>query len=128
MIYQNLHISYADIMQKNQDHSVEAATRIRPKTAIFSKWSRDAKKIRTFRPKLRFFELLTPLRHFLVYQHDISKFAYKLCGYYAKKSGPSVEAATRIRPKTAIKWSRDQAKITVFRAFDPITSLFGIPT
>ena len=45
-----------------------------------------------------------------------------------KKSGPTVEAATRIRPKTAIKWSRDQAKITVFGAFDPITSLFGIPT
>ena len=44
-----------------------------------------------------------------------------------KKSGPSVEAATRIRPKTAIKWSRDQAKITVFGAFDPITTLFGIP-
>ena len=43
------------------------------------------------------------------------------------KSGRSVEAATRKRRKTAIKWSRDQAKITVFRSFDPITSLFGIP-
>ena len=43
------------------------------------------------------------------------------------KSGRSVQAETRIRPKTAIKWSRDQAKITVFGAFDPITSLFGIP-
>ena len=37
------------------------------------------------------------------------------------KSGRSVQAATRKRPETAIKWSRDQAKITVFRAFDPIT-------
>ena len=76
MIYQNLHISYADIMQKKSGPSVEAATRIRPKTAI--KWSRDQAKITVFRA-------LTPLRHFLVYQHDISKFAYKLCGYYAKK-------------------------------------------
>ena len=45
-----------------------------------------------------------------------------------KKSGRYVEAATRERPKTAKKWSRDQFKITGFRAFDPITSLFGITT
>ena len=68
MIYQNLHISYADIMQKKSGRSVEAATRIRPKTAI--KWSRDQAKITVF-------ELLTPLRHFLVYQYDLIKDAYR---------------------------------------------------
>ena len=56
---------------------------------------------------------------------DHLRYPYKLCGSQKKSA---VEAATRKRPKTAIKWSRDQAKITVFRAFDPITSLFGIPT
>ena len=36
-------------------------------------------------PKLRFFWILTPLRNFLVYTHDISKVAYKWSGHFATK-------------------------------------------
>ena len=45
-----------------------------------------------------------------------------------KKSGRSVEAVIRKRPKLDIKWSRDQSNITVFRVFDAFTKLFGIAT
>ena len=36
--------------------------------------------------KSRFFVILTPLRNFLVYQHNIPKFAYELCGYFCNKN------------------------------------------
>ena len=55
------------LCKKNQDDLL----RLRP-----VRGRKPPKNGHVTRPKLRFFELLTPLRHFLVYQYDLIKDAY----------------------------------------------------
>ena len=98
---------------KKSGRSVQAATGKRPETAI--KWSCDQAKITVFRAFDPHY--VTFLYTNIIYQN----FHISYDDIMQIKSGRSVQAATRKRPKTAIKLSRDQVKITVFGAFDPIT-------
>ena len=79
------------------------------------------------RPKLRFFELLTPLRHFLVYQYDLIKDLYRLFGRDGKKLGPTDVSKVSYGPKIAKIWSRDMPKFTFFAFLTPLRSFSVYP-